>query len=225
MNKRIGVVVIKTTLCLLVMFTLCGCGNFAKSVRVDDEPDPEAAYLYGSFKQMKPSGKSTGKSGVVAISIADNKTSEEDQIRFGFEGDVLCFGVEPGCYHVSKWVCYDRSGRKIQMEQDISEQVLGNNFCLEAGKAYYLGDFTATSEYDSALVIKMYLHELKVPEDNFDEKTKLLDQTYPSFSSLTKEKIFKGNFFKEEFNEDHATLNQTIFGNKVKATVKMPKKE
>jgi len=178
-------------------------------IKPGDVPTADTSYLYGCFKQTKPSKNLRSQSGIIALAIADDKNENEYKIRFGWDEDVICVPVKPGCYHVSKWYSYDCFGSEKLMEQDISDHVRNNNFCLEAGKAYYLGDYISRFEHEGQFLTHIYVHILNVPEDNYEERTELFDKIYPAFANIPKEKVFKDNFFKDEFNKEHVLVNKT----------------
>jgi hypothetical protein len=200
---------VKTVLCLVFIFTFCGCASFAPIVKTEDMPDKSISYIYGCFKQIKPSDKLRTQSGIIALAIINNNTNNEYKIRFGWDEDVLCVAVEPGCYHISKWYSYDCFGSEKLMEQDISDHIDNNNFCLEGGMAYYLGDYVSRFEHGQLFLTHRYVHILDVPKDNYQENTELFNKLYPAFGSLIKKKIFSGNIFKDEFNKAHILDNTT----------------
>lgn len=186
---------------------MCGCASFAPLVKEGDLPDSNLSYIYGCFKQTKPSNKNRAQSGVLALSIVNNKTKAEHKIRFGWDEDVLCVPVEPGCYHVSKWYSYDFLGSEKFIELDISSHVKENDFCLEADKAYYLGDFVTRFEHNNVFLSHTYVHTLNIPENNFVARTELLNKTHSAFADIEKNNLFEKNFFKDEFNKEHILIN------------------
>ena len=94
---------------------------------------------------------------------------DEQKTKFGWGDQLGCVPVKPGCYHVSRLYAYDCFGSELLYDQDLTGHVRDNSFCLEAGKAYYLGDFQTCFEHSQVLFVHTYTHTLTIPNDNFEQ--------------------------------------------------------
>ncbi len=195
--------IIQILVYISVIFSLVGCANLTPIVQCSDNPEADLAYVYGRFQLTKPKKKLKTQSGTNAIVLVNDKNDKEYRLRFKWKDEVYAVALEPGRYRVTKWVIYDCLGAEKVGEMQLEGHIRYNGFELKPGCAYYLGDFVCTFEHKAKVLGHKYTHILKKPKNDFTKTTYEFNQRYPAFIRVPKVPLFRGNFFKDEFNKDH----------------------
>ena len=122
--------------------------------------------------------------------------------------------MEPGEYYISKWgVPSGWPCHELRHPQDITDHIRNNRFRLEAGRAYYLGDYSVSqcsSKEILTTVVTMH-YVLEAPVLNFEETTREYESKYPALANLPKSEIFTDTVFKKAFNKRHMIVVKTHY--------------
>ncbi|MBN8444175.1 MAG: hypothetical protein J0M22_01725 [Gammaproteobacteria bacterium] len=123
----------------LTIFAIClavsGCASFSKRLATNEVLDAKSGYIYGRFSLVDRS------SGMGHLRMAVGlQSTKEYSIQFDKEQPVSVIRVAPGTYNISKLIfaTYDYIPTG---EEPITEPKLTKPFTVEAGKAYYIGDY------------------------------------------------------------------------------------
>ncbi len=123
----------------LTIFAIClavsGCASFSKRLAPNEALDAKSGYIYGRFILIDRNNKF----GHLRMAVGLQSTKEY-AIQFDREQPVSVIRVAPGTYNISKLIFatydYTKTG-----EKPITEPKLTKPFTVEAGKAYYIGDY------------------------------------------------------------------------------------
>ena len=175
----------KIILVFVCMFpALTSCVSYSTKLEYDVMPDTNKAYIYGNFKmsEFNMLGASIfireitkGIDYIIKFDCNGNKFNEES---------VSVIAVEPGTYKITKFAFSkgdDFIGKHYLRlysahDWEISSIKNGNEFCKKlkngfqarAGYAYYIGDYTAKSNYKGNA---WYITGITKIGDNFTKTT------------------------------------------------------
>lgn len=200
---------IRIALIALSLLLFAGCESYTPCVEPADAPKEGSAYIYGRFRQ-DVNAPSHERAIVHSTGILiDSVDSEEYYIlKFMTDNEVYAIEVKPGKYFISQWMWTDPFGYVV-MDLLLKKYIENNNFQIESGHLYYLGDFLSYGYFGEGYLTRYYVFE--VPENCFDETTNEFIEKYPLFRELPQSPVFDNRFFKEEFNSKHVVRQGTTF--------------
>lgn len=166
----------KKILAVVSLTVLSGCITYSESVSVNEAGSPDFAYIYGSFKVDAPKvwlAMQGHPSMGFVFTCNDNK---KYTIGFKVDNPLQMVKVSPTQCTLTDIVYTDADGL-VMSTQSISTDVFRNQR-LEAGKAYYLGDYFAKVEdqYNFSRTIWRIV-DMK---DNYIQTTQNMFNAYPN---------------------------------------------
>lgn len=157
------------TLCAFFTLLLVSCANFVPPLKPNAQVDPAKAYVYGRFS----SNSHTLRMGV---ELAGPKLY---LFEFQDKDQITMLAVTPGTYQLSRFVYAETDGT-MKGETAIVQSTLTRSMTLEAGKAYYVGDFTGEGTFNG---IRMRWQVTGI-DNRFAATTAEMQQKYPQFAQL-----------------------------------------
>lgn len=162
------------TLCALFTLLLVSCANFVPPLKANAKIEPEKAYVYGRFSKNDNSLR-------MGVELAGSKLY---LLEFESKDQITMLAVLPGTYHLSRFI-YALGDGTLRGESAIVQSTLTTSMTLEAGKAYYVGDFAgeATIQSDG-----MYWEITKI-DNRFAATSREMELKYPQFATLPKQQL------------------------------------
>ena len=170
-------------LCALVI--AAGCANYTASIRKDDKPTGQEAYLYGRFyieaqkQKMSFDGHQT-MGFTIACASGENYT-----LRFSNEEAVQVIKIKPSTCSLTEFV-YTNSDGQIRSRKKAPERLM-HDARFDAGKAYYLGDFYAVTTTTTIGNTISRNWNVKDARDDYLNTSNAMRALYPSLSALPTE--------------------------------------
>jgi len=120
-----------------------GCAQYTPTVKADEAPTGKEAYLYGRFQvgQDESGTVPNLQMGFVFQCVAPKTQPRRYTLRFNFEKPIQVVKVNPATCSFVEIVYTDTDG--FIKSQKPAPEGQYRNMQVEAGKAYYLGDFYA----------------------------------------------------------------------------------
>lgn len=164
---------------LALMFA-AGCAN----LHINEPVDPSAgliadqAYIYGRFDEIK------GALNMSSLWIRLENVGSGDNLEIQVEDGVRVFALEPGTYRMTEFLIVAGGAPKSMLTfMDVQSTPIvpvQEPFRVEAGHAYYLGDFVAHAD-NKLVYTENTLHSRR---DTFAETTADVKRSYPSLTDL-----------------------------------------
>lgn len=180
-------------LCLLLM--LSACFNATAPVRGEAPPKKEKAFIYGRFQHNGDPEKMLGSGPAgfnVGLNITDLKYTGYP-VLLGFKPSadaVYAVAVTPGQYKIGEWV--EQNYIKPNTLTGLDE-----SFQVEAGKAYYIGDYTAEISNSG----RYFYSKLGPVRLRFRHTTQELNHLSPALKELPKISVFNPDNTLEPLEE------------------------
>lgn len=172
------------TLALASASLVAGCAGYAPTVRMDESPGANDAYLYGRFHMVNPPRNFFTKNPQTmgfAFQCADD---QKFTIRFEPNDEVQVVKVAPSTCSLTEFVYTDHGG--LDTTRKPVPDGLKRDVAFEPGKAYYLGDFQAESTQSGFPVITR-TWRLKSARNNYARTTAQMKIGYPNLATLPTE--------------------------------------
>ena len=172
---------LKMALSLCSILLITGCAQLAPVVTPDHQIDPTKTYVYGGFSMI-----GVGAAGVaLEITGVDNKNVYLIKLRKDSQPTLI--EVIPGTYKISKFVALSL-GNKIEGSGFLSGSPYDQEFKIESGKVYYVGDHKGKYSFSGNLTLSW---GVEFGGNNYEKTTRLLDIKYPMTVGVNKLSIFK----------------------------------
>jgi len=172
MNFRI----IRVVILLGLAGLLAACQTFTPAIDTQSKAKPGTAYVYGRFKLQHADSFGRLRMG---IELQGKQKGPAYIIQFEPSNDPSGIAVTPGTYSLTKLVFasanYEAEGEKL-----LSSDKLTKKFKVEAGKAYYIADFYASTSTG----FRSHSWRLESFRDNFEETTTEMKSRYPNLKEL-----------------------------------------
>jgi hypothetical protein len=116
------------------------CAEIQPVVAPASVPDPDAAYISGTFTHARVQGfafvirSGQGKEYFMAL-------GEDARVRTEIEDKVVAIKVPPGTYSVTHWITYAPSSKAVDLRMPVQNKVLEKPFTVKAGDVVHLGVF------------------------------------------------------------------------------------
>lgn len=143
-------------------------------------------YLYGRF-DLSTTPNSCGLGVQLVLQRLSQMAPQEYTIAFARKDGVMVIPVKPGSYTIDSVAYLTESGSEYSRKP---LDQLKKTFTVENRKAYYLGDFTATTKcaYGDDGIKSSWAAGNR--EDNFDETTKDFSKRYAEYDKFEKLAVF-----------------------------------
>lgn len=169
--------------CLCLLGT-AGCANLniKDPVELSVTPSTGSAFLYGRFEEEK--GWINTSSLWIRLEEVETKATAEIQVETG----IRVFEVEPGTYWLKEFVIMAGGAPKSMLtKMDVKSAPIHPNpgtFRVQAGHAYYLGNFHANSDSQYGLFESRLVNTLEGHDDDFEKTTAEVRELYPGLTQL-----------------------------------------
>lgn len=168
---------------LSMLLTLAGCAQFgAPSRSFSDTPEKDAAYLYGRFTINTEGLVGSGLNMGLRINCEEGV---EYMIGFSKDSNPQLIKIKPAKCSFTE-IVYTHGGQ-IRMRKTAPSGAFQNEDFV-AGKAYYLGDFTADATTEGFGNSTRAFWKLKTALDGYATTTDEMKKTYEKFSSIPTQK-------------------------------------
>jgi len=164
----------------LFLLGLAGCANLHINEPLDSSVSAasDQAFIYGRFDEIK------GSLNISSLWIRIENVESGNTFEIQVEDGIHVFAVDPGTYRLSEFLTLAGGVPKSMLTaMDVRSTPIvpvQEPFRVEAGHAYYLGDFVAHSDNKFAY----WENTLKSQSDTFAETTAEIRQIYPGLSNL-----------------------------------------
>lgn len=172
---------------VLAVAALNGCMGYAPAIGPDDALVPAKGFLYGRFSRERGGNLGATQMGVVVTSV-DKK--REIALRFEQDLDPYAVAVEPGDYQVTHFIQTQSADNHTIGEQPFPAELSRRVMHVEAGKAYYIGDYDGAMK--STFMVLFIGHEWGIGKitNDFDGTTAKLNALLPQMKSMPKVDVF-----------------------------------
>jgi hypothetical protein len=172
---------------VLAVAVLSGCLKYAPSIYPDEALEPAKGYLYGRFSEEPGFSLGLTKMGVVVTSV-----DKKQVIALKFEPglDPYAVAVDPGDYQTTRIIYTQSAANDIRGEKPFPEELVNRVIHVEAGKAYYLGDYDGAS--NSTFLVLFIEHEWRIGKiaNEFAGTTAKLEELLPKMKGMPKVDVF-----------------------------------
>ncbi len=163
---------------------IAGCAGYTPTVKTDENPGAKDAYLYGRFYIVNPP-RNLFTSNPQTMGFAFKCADENSYIiRFEPSNEVQVVKIAPSTCWLTEFVYTDHGATRTTRKP--VPDTLKRDLVLEAGKAYYLGDFEAETTQSGFPVITR-TWRLKSSRNDYARTTAQMKIGYPNLSSLPTE--------------------------------------
>ncbi|HRX15808.1 MAG TPA: hypothetical protein P5123_05810 [Spirochaetota bacterium] len=168
---------------VFTIFLITSCGSTSTRTEYPDAKEsysPEAAYVYGKFTQVITTDNYRWPYIYIYLQGDDKKeylyiySSHKDNEIYQITG------IKPGTYTIQG---VGATGRNLKGYIEFKKTDLGKKITVEAGKAYYIGDYTTF--YDS----KTSRFGLYNYEDAYRKTTSEIKKKYPLLKRIKTAKV------------------------------------
>lgn len=153
-----------------MVVALSSCANFTKPLSATDRPTGKEAFVYGRFRVTSPFGLPLNGTIGFVMSCTDGR---EYRIKFDEARPIRVLAVAPASCSVTEAIFTN------DMDSVVGTKPFPGRFLdgmrLEAGKAYYLGDYSGTAWVTGATGD----YHVDPARDDFDSTTRDLKAAYP----------------------------------------------
>jgi hypothetical protein len=183
---------------LLATFLSAGCAVYTSSVRPDERPDPDRAYLYGRFhvRANANSVSVTGPGYQTMGLMLECANGERHTIPFRNSRDVQVIRVRPSRCALTQIIYSDEDGMYRGSKEVPAHWIHAEEFV--AGRAYYLGDYFGSARFEIRRrrsdepfwpggIVKELTWDVDPVDDNFDLTTTEMKRGYAGLASLVTE--------------------------------------
>ncbi|MEK6743027.1 MAG: hypothetical protein AABZ15_05440 [Nitrospirota bacterium] len=183
---------------VLAVVLMTGCLRYAPAIYPDDMIEPSKGYLYGRFSDARGFNLISTQIGIVVTSV-DKK--REIGLRFEPTLDPYAIAVEPGDYHTTHIVFQGGGGN--DQRKPFPYELSGRVINVEAGKAYYLGDFDGTTKSTFLVLFTASEWRMNKIANDFAGTTAKLEELLPKMKGMPKVDVF-GDAFVTAFSRTGA---------------------
>lgn len=164
---------------------LGGCLRFATSIYPEDVLEPGKGYFYGRFSTDPGFSLASTRMGVVITSV-----DKKHEIGLSFEPtlDPYAVAVDPGDYQATHIVF--RGGGGSDQLKPFPEELSSRVIHVEAGKAYYIGDFDGTMKTTFLVLFIASRWRIGQIANEFAGTTAKLDALLPQMKNMPKVDVF-----------------------------------
>lgn len=173
---------IKTILVLLsTALSLTACANYTPRLKPDEKLTEADSFLYGSFS-IKTEKILVSADGHVSMGLnLKCQDGSKYLLRFYRESPVHIIKIKPSICDIDEIVYTDADGN-VREVGSFRNPI--RNLAFKPGKAYYLGDFSATARTDIGRKSSNMQWTMSNPVDRFSYTTELIHQLYPNTTGI-----------------------------------------
>lgn len=167
-----------------IFINIFGCATYTSNVEKEYKPQPKMAYLFGRFS----------KTGLPNFGLAVENKAKTNVYTFRFNSDkrLSIIEVMPDEYEITHFTAANAFGEKMG-NRPLSGWPYNTVFSVEAGKIYYVGDYSATYSFEAGFFNSKLSWKIDGFVDNFESASRELDKDYSAFTRLHKLKAFIQN--------------------------------
>jgi hypothetical protein len=177
---------------VLLLFSI-GCANldYRPPIKTSYIPNAGKGYIYGKFSLRKDFMNNAR----LALQVENKTSGNLISIRLLDENQVYAIEVDPGTYQLKNFV-YALLGAVMEFETrkiaiPANPAYLSQQFIVERGKAYYIGDYFGSSQRTGVLVTPYVVGAsfqggIIGIEQQFEKTSSELNTFLPSFRSIDK---------------------------------------
>jgi hypothetical protein len=183
----------RTLALMLCSVILAGCVSMAPPMKPAASVDAGAGYVYGRFTVGAPLDQYARSAAFV---LEEVRTGKQYRIEFSGNRAPAAVGVSPGRYSIRQLDIVS-GGNLRSGSTDLSRSLLAVPFVVEAGRAYYLGDYRVATRFDidtSDLFFTKYATEWQIValHDEFEITTEDVRRMLPALARVPASKAIEG---------------------------------
>ena len=181
------------TALLVALATGCANHNYQAAVGRSTVTLADKAYLYGRFKVERGFMLATQ----LSLQLTNTQSGQNLGMRLKSSDDVYAVAVEPGEYQIAH-VILAKAGpnlefvgdyKRLPIEFNAEYKEMGRPFKVQAGRAYYIGDYSGVTTRTFILPIYRgfivgFGGDVTQVRLNVDETTKELKRLFPQFDAM-----------------------------------------
>lgn len=196
----------KVLTCAIALYLLSGCVHVTKPMTTQDKLIPEMGYIYGKFNLSADSPDMDIVLILVDASAEKAKrknpfkkvTVKRYGVRFDKVNDIYSIAVKPGTYRL-KGFEYGTGGNLQKKNNSLSDAdgLMSKEFTVEAGKAYYLGDWYGSGSITSSYPMTYYSWKLNKIAFTYSETSNQFFSLYKNLSQLPHTTAFELDYSPE----------------------------
>jgi hypothetical protein len=169
---------------LFVVF-LAGCAGFSPTVGKDEKPTGKEAFLYGRFYMNAPAMRLTAQGHQrmgFTLQCADQQTYT---IKFDRDEPLQVLKIAPASCALSEIIGSDADG--FVRTRKPAPPAMTKSTAYEAGKAYYLGDFSAEGRQIPGVTVVQWTWRITNVTNDYRNTTDKLKIAYPNLAGIPTE--------------------------------------
>lgn len=172
----------------MILIAMCGlltasCVTTTPPISRLAAANPVSGYVYGKFVLRPAVDKAGWPKLKMALVIEREDAKGAATMEFSLRDRTLAYSLAPGRYRISELIYADDEYKKMGSDPLPPHAVTGS-IVIEAGKAYYLGDYLAATQFTPGFQVATYRWHLAALNDQFAETTHQLRAEYPGLSPL-----------------------------------------
>ncbi len=170
---------------LCALAAVAGCANYAASIKVDEKPTGQEAYLYGRFYIEAPK-QALALDGhqTMGFTIAC-ASGESYTVRFSNQEALQVIKITPSTCSLTE-IVYTNADGQIRSRKKAPEKLM-HDARFEAGKAYYLGDFYAATTTTVVGNTVQRNWNVKDAKDDYRNTSNAMRAAFPNLASVPTE--------------------------------------
>jgi hypothetical protein len=170
---------------LCALAAVAGCAGYTASIKSDEKPTGEEAYLYGRFYiEAKKAALALDGYQTMGFTIAC-ASGQTYTVRFSNEEALQVIKITPSTCSLTEFV-YSNADGQVRSRKKAPETLM-HDARFDAGKAYYLGDFYAATTTTVSGNIIHTSWNVKNARDDYRNTSELLKARYPALSAVPTE--------------------------------------
>jgi hypothetical protein len=165
-----------------------GCTTTEGLPSRSSSPNPAKAYVYGCFQRAQEE-RLNAYTLAIEVSNVETRSKKRISLRKAVSESVYAVEIPPGKYRVTGGLMIAALAPPDVLPFVGHSELTKVEFTVEAGSAYYIGDFFGAflgATYDStgkSLTHRDYW-KIELVADNFEQTTAKLLSAYPSFAKM-----------------------------------------
>lgn len=177
-------------LLILTVFagTMAACANVTNLVSKEDKHLPTDAYIYGNF-HMRGKNDFMGLKSYQTMGFSIKCNDKTYQIRFSMDEPLQVIKIKPSVCSLHEVIYADINGI-INSRKPAPKKTM-HNLPIQAGKAYYFGDFIASSSSTTRDGRVYMTWQVDSAMNYFAETSQKLKENYPNLYAVPVESIMK----------------------------------
>ena len=178
---------IKHLLLITSILTLSSCANFTPRLPSDEKLGVNDTFIYGHFFVDAKYKTVFGNYPSMGLGL-NCQGGSKYLIRFYLDDPVQIIKMKPSVCNLDE-IVYSSAWGEVVSRSQLKDRAI-RNLNLQAGVAYYLGNFNATTSLTGTGFRHGLKWEISKPVDSYESTTRLLHEKYPHTLAIQTNNLF-----------------------------------